>query len=194
MQIVKSYKNNLAGLYYIILGLFSAILSFLKGYEIVQFLYNASATILIIIGITKLIVYINTKSFGNQNFIMIDGALKILIGIVMLCVEIGVVSTIIGIILVIEIIINAILSKKFVESIKKSAYGLIVGLLAIFIGFDGIAVMILRIMSILAIVYGIALLIIDTTSQSKNKKSTKKANSEYVDASYEEVTSDDDKK
>ena len=181
---MKKYKNNLAGLYYITFGLIFAIVSFLRGYEMVQFLYDASAII---------IIYLPISSFGNRSFILFDGILKVLIGVLMLCVQIGVVSTIIGIILIIEIIANAIISKKFVESLKKSVYGLIVGLLAIFIGFDGIAVLILRILSILAVIYGIVLLIIDTTNQNKKNKKLKNSTSEYVDASYEEVTSENAK-
>lgn len=190
---MKKYKNNLAGVYYITFGLIFAIVSFLRGYEMVQFLYDASAIILIIIGVIKIIIYLSISSFGNRSFILFDGILKVLIGVLMLCVQIGVVSTIIGIILIIEIIANAIISKKFVESLKKSVYGLIVGLLAIFIGFDGIAVLILRILSILAVVYGIVLLIIDTTNQNKKNKKLKNSTSEYVDASYEEVTSENAK-
>ena len=190
---MKKYKNNLAGVYYITFGLIFAIVSFLRGYEMVQFLYDASAIILIIIGVIKIIIYLPISSFGNRSFILFDGILKVLIGVLMLCVQIGVVSTIIGIILIIEIIANAIISKKFVESLKKSVYGLIVGLLAIFIGFEGIAVLILRILSILAVVYGIVLLIIDTTNQNKKNKKLKNSTSEYVDASYEEVTSENAK-
>lgn len=116
---MKKYKNNLAGVYYITFGLIFAIVSFLRGYEMVQFLYDASAIILIIIGVIKIIIYLPISSFGNRSFILFDGILKVLIGVLMLCVQIGVVSTIIGIILIIEIIANAIISKKFVESLKK---------------------------------------------------------------------------
>ena len=48
---MKKYKNNLAGVYYITFGLIFAIVSFLRVYEMVQFLYDASAIILIIIGV-----------------------------------------------------------------------------------------------------------------------------------------------
>ena len=62
----------------------------------------------------------------------------------------------------------------WLELLKSLIPILIVGLLAIFIGFDGIAVLILRILSILAVVYGIVLLIIDTTNQNKKNKKLKK--------------------
>ena len=99
---MKKYKNNLAGVYYITFGLIFAIVSFLRGYEMVQFLYDASAIILIIIGVIKIIIYLPISSFGNRSFILFDGILKVLIGVLMLCVQIGVVSTIIGIILILK--------------------------------------------------------------------------------------------
>ena len=48
-------------------------------------------------------------------------------------------------------------------------------------------------LSLIHILYGIVLLIIDTTNQNKKNKKLKNSTSEYVDASYEEVTSENAK-
>lgn len=181
-----NYKKSLIGLYYIIIGVIFAFIVWPFGKELIDIIVKILGIILIIIGGFSIVIYNHIRrvgTFTNITFLY-DGIFKIIFGLAILFIPIGIISFILGIVFLIYTIVIAILEKNLLDLFNKSLYKLIIALMIILCGIENIGIWILRVIDVLIIIYGFILLII-ASRDTKKIKSTSKSD-KLIDVEFEE--------
>ncbi|MFR7881221.1 MAG: hypothetical protein ACLU5J_06955 [Christensenellales bacterium] len=143
-------------------GYFCFLLFGLLARELIDIIVKMLGIILIIIGGFSLFIYNHTKKVGtfvNMTFLY-DGIFKILFGLAILFIPIGLISFILGIVFLIYTVIIAIMEKNLLDLFGKSLYKLMIAFMLIFCGIENIGIWILRVIDIVIILYGFILLIV----------------------------------
>lgn len=185
---IKIINNRQIGTFLVILGVILGFFVWYLGYEIVNLIIKLFAIWLIVMGILLIITSnsIVAELKNGKNRYLVDGMVRLIIGIVILIVDLGLISSIIGIIYLIYLIIEILSYKDFTKAIKKYAIQIIVAIVLISSWVDNILVWALRIFDIIIIIYGIILLISANNDENKLKKVLRKdtINSEFVEAEF----------
>ncbi|HAR57862.1 MAG TPA: hypothetical protein DCR62_03870 [Acholeplasmatales bacterium] len=183
---MHNYKKSFIGAYYIIVGAIFAFIVWPFGKELIDIIVKMLGIILIIIGGFSLFIYNHTKKVGtfvNMTFLY-DGIFKILFGLAILFIPIGLISFILGIVFLIYTVIIAIMEKNLLDLFGKSLYKLMIAFMLIFCGIENIGIWILRVIDIVIILYGFILLIVASKENSKMDGTSK--DDKLIDVEFEE--------
>ncbi len=190
---MKHFKKSLYGLYYTIIGVLFAIIIWPFGNEFISVITFIVGVILVINGAFLIFIYGRLDSYNKKLGIMylIEGLVRVILGLAVIFLPVNVFSTIIGVILLMFTLYTAIKTKKCKDLYGKSLYKILIALFLIFCGIDQIGLWILRIIDILLILYGIGLMILATIlNRKQNNNYQNNENKELTDVEFEEVNDD----
>lgn len=185
---MNNIKLSLQGLYYLITGLVFAVIVWPFGNEFIRLISILFGILLICIGGLSIVTYVHILNLTNKKdlYLFYDGIVKICLGILILCIPIGTISSLIGFLFLIYTIIIAFVNNKPKDLYGKSLYKILIALVLIFCGIDTIGLWILRIIDILIIIYGVVLILLSTNNNSHIKNKNESNNSKVIDVDYDE--------